>query len=87
MKYKVKIVENIEKKLKKFPPKDKSRILEKIDALTNNPRPQDCKKLQGNRKPPLYRVRSEFYRILYNIKDEVLLILIVDIGHRKDIYR
>lgn len=87
MVYEIEIAEKLEKRLSKLPKKDKEKILEKIDSLANNPRPKDCKKLQGNQKPPLYRVRSGIYRIIYAINDDVLIVLIVDIGHRKEIYR
>jgi len=87
MTYEIDISEKLEKRLSKIPKKNKSRILEKIDLLAHNPRPSDCKKLQGNRKPQLYRVRSGDYRIIYTIRDDRLIILIVDIGNRKEIYR
>ncbi len=60
------------------------RLETKIDALTGNPRPHGYKKLQGfeNR----YRIRVGDYRVIYEIHDDVLLVLIVKIGHRRDIY-
>ncbi|MCH9625982.1 MAG: hypothetical protein S4CHLAM123_11680 [Chlamydiales bacterium] len=87
MVYRIDIAEKLEKRLNKLSKKDKEHILEKIDSLAYSPRPKGYKKLQGTRKPPLYRVRSGMYRIIYAIEDEVLIVLIVDIGHRKDIYR
>lgn len=87
MKYRIEIAEKIEKKLVRLNKKDKERIIEKIDSLAENPRPDDCKKLKGNQRPPLYRVRSGNYRIVYSIHDDVLLVLVVEIGHRKDVYR
>lgn len=87
MKYRIEIAEKIEKELIRLNKKDKQHIIEKIDSLANEPRPGDCKKLKGNQRPPLYRVRSGNYRIVYSIQDEVLLILVVEIGHRKDVYR
>lgn len=86
MKYRIEIAEKIEKKLAKLPKKDKERVIETIDALTENPRPSGCKKLKGNGQPPLYRVRSGNYRVIYTIQDEILLILIIELGHRKDVY-
>ncbi len=61
-----------------------SRLQIKIDTLTDNPRPHGYKKLQGfeNR----YRIRVGDYRVVYEIHDNVLLVLIVKIGHRRDIY-
>lgn len=85
--YKIEIAESIEKTLKKLPQKDKKRILEKINALANNPRPEGYRKLQGSRRPSLYRIRSGIYRIIYVIKDEILLVLVVEIGHRKEVYK
>jgi mRNA interferase RelE/StbE len=87
MKYRIQIAEKIEKKLVKLPEKDKERIIETIDSLVENPRPDGCKKLQGNQKPPLYRVRAGNYRIIYSIQDEMLLIIVIEVGHRKEVYR
>ena len=87
MSYKIVISEKLESRLKRIRKKDKQQILEKIDSLASIPRPRDCKKLQRNKKPQLYRIRSGVYRIVYSIKDDVLIVLIVDIGHRKEIYR
>lgn len=80
MKYHIEISEKIEKKLAKLPKKDKERIIEAIDSLVGTPRPNGCKKLQGNQRPPLY------YRVVYSIQDEVLLIFVVEVGHRKNVY-
>lgn len=60
-------------------------IQKKIDALAKNPRPLDIKKIQGDNN--LYRLRSGNYPILFRIFDGKLLILIVDVDHRKDIYK
>jgi mRNA interferase RelE/StbE len=87
MKYRIAIAESIAKTLSRIPKKDKQRIIEKIDSLIENPKPEDCKKLKGNLKQPLYRIRSGNYRIIYSVKDEILLVLVVEIGHRKDIYK
>lgn len=87
MKYRIQITEKILKKLEKFPKKDKERIVEAIDSLVEDPRPEGCKKLKGNLKPLRYRIRAGNYRVVYSIQDEVLLILVIEIGHRKDIYR
>lgn len=56
-----------------------------IDGLANNPRPPGVTKLEG--EADLYRVRSGDYRIIYTIRDKLLLVLVIAIGHRKDIYR
>ena len=84
MTYKIIFVAKIEKQLKKISKKDAQNIIRKIDNLATNPRSQDVKKLSGFN---LYRIRSGNYRIVYQIKDKILSILIVTVAHRKDIYR
>lgn len=86
MKYEVEISESAEKFLGKVPKKDRSRIMEKIDALADDPMPLGSIKLQGQRLP-LYRIRSGDYRIVYSIKKDVLIVLVVEIGHRREVYR
>ena len=61
------------------------RFSKVIQSLAENPRPPDSLKLQGNEE--LYRVRVGDYRIIYQIQDAVLTVLVVDVGHRGDIYR
>lgn len=73
------------KQMSKIPKRDLIRIGERIDQLAKDPRPHDVKKIVGS--SDLYRIRSGSYRILYRIFDEVLCIMIVDLDHRKDIYK
>ncbi len=73
------------KSLKSLPRDMKKRIDAKLFALAKKPRPPDAKILHGQHG--LLRVRVGDYRIIYKIKDDRLLVLIVKIGHRKDIYR
>lgn len=61
------------------------RLRESIDGLVEDPRPPGCVKLQGDSE--LYRVRVGDYRILYQVQDAVLLVLVVQIGNRREIYR
>jgi mRNA interferase RelE/StbE len=61
------------------------RFREAIDSLAENPRPPGCVKLQGHVE--LYRVRVGDYRIVYQIQDAILVVLVVEIGHRREIYR
>ncbi len=60
-----------------------SNIKEAIYALADNPRPQGYKKLKGN---DCYRIRVADYRIIYDIFDDELLVDVIKLGHRKDIY-
>ena len=63
----------------------REQLMKAIRALTEDPRPPGCLKLQGESN--FYRVRVGDYRILYAIEDQVMTILVVEIGNRKDIYR
>ena len=64
--------------------KDRRRIVERIRKLEENPRPSGCEKLSGQDK---YRVRQGRYRIVYSIEDQDLVVNVVKVGHRKDVYR
>ena len=58
-----------------------------IRALSENPRPPGCKQLSGSNEPPLFRIRAGDYRIIYAVEDDVVLVSVIHVGHRKDIYR
>jgi mRNA interferase RelE/StbE len=60
-----------------------SAIKEAIYSLAHNPRPVGCKKLKGRNG---FRIRVADYRIIYDIFDDILLVDVIDLGHRKDIY-
>jgi mRNA interferase RelE/StbE len=60
-------------------------IIEKIQALASHPRPAGYAKLHG--ADDLYRVRQGDYRIIYQILDKALVVIVVKIGHRKEVYR
>jgi mRNA interferase RelE/StbE len=60
------------------------RITSKIESLGNNPRPPGAIKMSGQ---DVYRLRVGNYRVIYAIADELLVVLIVEVGHRRDIYR
>jgi mRNA interferase RelE/StbE len=59
-------------------------LAEHIEALTDNPRPQGCRKLTGADR---YRIRRGAYRVVYSIEDERRIVVVVKIGHRRDVYR
>ena len=82
--YKIFFKKSVEKDFKVIPKKDLVKILERIEALAEDPRPQGCEKLSGQLK---YRLRQGRYRILYSVQDDELTIWVVKVGHRKDIYR
>lgn len=82
--YKVFIKPSAAKELEAVPKKDRLRIVEKVQALSSNPRPPGCEKLSGEEK---YRIRQGNYRVLYSIEDEAIIVIIVKIAHRRDVYR
>ena len=85
MKYRIEVKRSAAKALKKIPKPDINRISEKIDSLAEELPNLEITKLKGDN--PFHRIRVGDYRIIYEIQDAVLVILIVKVGHRKDIYR
>ncbi|MCF8044338.1 MAG: type II toxin-antitoxin system RelE/ParE family toxin [Desulfarculaceae bacterium] len=85
MNYRVEVKRSAAKALKKIPKADQKRIVDKIDSLAGDPPNPDTTKMKGNN--PFHKIRVREYRIIYEIQEDVLLILVVKIGHRKDIYR
>ena len=83
-KYKIRFKKSAVKELNSLPSRDLKRILEKIDLLAKNPHLPGSIKLTGDER---YRIRQGHYRILYTIEDDILTIVIVKIGHRKEVYR
>ena len=82
--YKIFFRKSVWKDFETIPKKELNRILEKIESLSENPRPSGSQKLSGQER---YRIRQGRYRILYSIQDEELTVWIVKVGHRKDVYR
>jgi mRNA interferase RelE/StbE len=82
--YKIFIEKSAQKDLSKIPLQHQNRIITAIQLLAKNPRPADSKKLSGRNA---WRIRIGTYRVIYEILDDRLIILVVVIGHRKDIYR
>lgn len=75
--------------LELLPPKFQRQIKRRIDLLISNPTPSGSRKLQGvmDGEYPVYRVRQGDYRILYVARDNPSQIVVLEIGHRKDVYR
>lgn len=82
--YELTFKKSVAKDLRPIPGKDLKRLLAKIETLTHNPRPAGCEKLSGQER---YRIRQGQYRIIYEIQDHRLVILIVKVGHRRNGYR
>ena len=72
------------KELEALPLKDRRRVVKRIQRLANEPRPAGCEKLSGEEK---YRLRQGDYRILYEIFDRELVVTVVKVGNRRDVYR
>jgi len=85
MTYAVLFKPSARKALAKLPRSVQVRLIEAAEALAQNPRPPGVKKLQGDEN--LWRIRVGAYRIVYEIHDARLVVLVVRIGDRKDIYR
>jgi len=82
--FRLEFASSVRKDLKKLDRKEIPRILEAIQKLAGDPRPPSSKKLTHE---DLYRVRIGNYRVVYEIHDGRLVILVVKVGHRKDIYK
>lgn len=82
--YKLIFKKSVAKDLRAFPKQDVKRIVQRIAALADDPRPGGCEKLSGQER---YRVRQGDYRIVYEISDGALTVLVVKVGHRREVYR
>lgn len=72
------------KDIEALPKKDRSRVVAKIQSLATNPRPPGCEKLSGHE---LFRLRQGNYRILYTVHDADLIVVVIKVGHRREVYR
>ena len=82
--YKVLIKPSAVKEVEAIPAKDRERVVRKIRALTEDPRPRGSEKLSGDDK---YRVRQGRYRVVYSVSDDDRTVLVVKVGHRREVYR
>ena len=83
--YAIQYKKSVEKDLRKLDHDTLKRVAKKIQLLADNPRPNGVTKLSGVND--LYRVRQGDYRIIYQIQDNKLIVLVVKVGHRGDVYR
>lgn len=82
--YEVRVSKSVSKDLAPVPKQDARRIVRAIAGLAENPRPPESRRLGGAEK---CRLRCGNYRVLYQIEDNVLLVVVVRVGHRRDVYR
>lgn len=82
--FELRVRPSVAKDLKSLPKQSVLRILERIEGLRDDPRPVGSEKLSGLER---YRIRQGSYRILYSIIEDQVVVEIVKVGHRKDVYR
>ena len=85
MKYSIIYKQSAAEELLQLPVTVAFKVRATINKLPDNPRPQGCKKLKGSKSD--YRIRLGNYRIIYTIADNVLIVTVIKIAHRKDVYR
>ena len=82
--YELVFKKSVERDLRGIPKKDVARILKCFDSIAEDPRGPGCEKLSGQNR---YRVRRGIYRIIYEIQEDVLVVTVVRVGHRREVYR
>jgi mRNA interferase RelE/StbE len=82
--YKILIKPSAVKEIEAIPQRDRQRLIARIQGLASNPRPPGSEKLSGQDK---FRLRQGVYRIVYSVNDDGPSLLIVKVGHRKEVYR
>ena len=82
--YRLLFKRSVAKDLRAIPKKDVHRILKRIEALPDDPSPDGCEKLTEQER---YRVRQGLYRVVYEIKDDMLVVTVVKVAHRSEVYR
>ena len=82
--YELVVKKSVAKDLRAFPKPDVKQIMQHIRSLADDPRPPGCEKLSGQER---YRIRQGAYRVIYEIEDAGLTVLVVKVGHRRDVYR
>ncbi len=82
--YSLAFKKSVAKDLRTIPNNDVKRILKRIESLSENPRAEGCVKLSGEEN---YRARQGVYRIIYEIQDKKLIIMVVKVAHRSHVYK
>ena len=82
--YRLFIKPSAAKELEVTPRKDRRRLVTRIQLLAKDPRPFGCEKLSGH---DLFRIRQGNYRVLYSVRDEELVVQVIRVGHRSEVYR
>lgn len=82
--YRIEILPRITKAIGRLPQSDYVRVLAAIRALADEPRPPGCIKLTNRDR---WRIRVGVYRVIYEIEDKRLVVTVLEVGHRRDVYR
>ena len=82
--YEIQFKKSVAKDLRSIPKNDVKKILERIDTLAVSPRGEGCNKLSGQER---YRARQGVYRIIYEVKDAEIVVVVVKVGHRSQVYK
>ena len=82
--YSIEIKSSAAREIEALPLRDRRQVVERIGLLAEEPRPRGCEKLVGGER---YRVRQGDYRIVYSVEDARLIVWVVKVGHRRDVYR
>jgi mRNA interferase RelE/StbE len=85
--YRVEFSRQADRAFDRLPEQVRKRMSRAINALVSNPLPSGATKLSGPEQTNLYRIRVGDYRVVYSIENERLVIFLVKIGHRREIYR
>lgn len=83
--YSVELTRTAEKQLRRIAKRDRNRLVEAIRGLADRPRPHGARKLQGY--DDVYRVRVGQHRVVYEIIEDRVIVIVLKVGHRKDIYK
>lgn len=84
--YTIEFIPSALRQFKKFSPSVQTQVQHAIDSLAENPRPHGYKKLHGKLKE-FYRIDTGNYRVVYEIHDKVLVVIVVKLGDRRDVYK
>ncbi|NTU72303.1 MAG: type II toxin-antitoxin system RelE/ParE family toxin [Coriobacteriia bacterium] len=82
--YSIELKASAVREIEQLPLKARQQVVERIGRLADEPRPRGCEKLAGGDR---YRVRQGDYRIVYSVEDARLIVWVVKVGHRRDVYR
>jgi mRNA interferase RelE/StbE len=85
--YRVELRPAAQRELRKLPKAGRERVAKVIELLAADPRPPAAKMLVSEERPRLWRVRTGNYRVVYQVHDDVLLLIVITLGNRREVYR